>query len=93
MCSFENTNQWLSMVKVNKDGKFSGWFGVPFPENYNILYLGDLMQLWTNNIWKSTFQHAILTPQDDQKHQFQSTALIVNINGDAEVLPIETCIN
>ena len=93
MCSFENTNQWLSMVKVNKDGKFSGWVGVPFLENYNILYLGDLMQLWTNDIWKSTLQQVILTPKEGQKHQFQANALILNINGDAEVLPIETCIN
>ena len=80
-------------LQVKKDGEVSEWVDVPLLENAFIVNLGDLMQRWTNDRWKSTLHRVILPPKDGRKHPRQSIAFFVNINGDAEVLPIETCVN
>ena len=75
------------------------WIDVPHLKNGLIINLGDLMQRWTNDRWKSTLHRVIAVSDDDESSdgfhsaRRQSMALFVNMNGNAIIKPIESCIN
>ena len=76
------------------------WINVPHLNNGFIINLGDLMQRWTNNRWKSTLHRVIAVSDDDDESsdgfhsaRRQSMAFFVNMNGNAIIKPIESCIN
>lgn len=77
------------------------WIDVPHLKNSFIINLGDLMQRWTNDRWKSTLHRVIAVSDDDDDESSdgfhsarrQSMAFFVNMNGNAIIKPIESCIN
>jgi len=77
----------------------SSWIDVPHLEGAFIVNLGDLMQRWTNDRWRSTLHRVIAVSDDDDESsdgfhsaRRQSMAFFVNMNGNAIIKPIESCI-
>lgn len=90
-------------LQLSKD---STWIDVPHLEDSFIINLGDLMQRWTNDSWKSTLHRVVAVDdgnnRDDgsggEKEVFrsarrQSIAFFVNMNGNATVLPFQSCVD
>ena len=76
------------------------WIDVPHLKECFIINLGDLMQRWTNDRWRSTLHRVIAVSDDDDESsdgfhsaRRQSMAFFVNMNGNAIIRPIESCIN
>jgi isopenicillin N synthase-like dioxygenase len=82
---------------LRKDGS---WADVDIPEKAFTINLGDLMQRWTNDLWKST-RHRVVPPvlQTDpstgriKDNRRQSIAFFHNLNRDAIVEVFPTCIS
>ena len=66
---------------------------VPVPGAF-IINLGDLMERWTNNRWRSTM-HRVVNPElaHDPLSRRQSIAYFHQPNWDASIATIPTCIN
>ncbi len=101
--------------------KCGEWINVPHLPDAFIINLGDLMQRWTNDRWKSTLHRVVAVfdeAQDEdtmtttaastttkattdeggkkkvyQSMQRQSIAFFVNMNGDAKIVPFDTCVD
>lgn len=76
------------------------WIDVPHLEDAFVINLGDLMQRWTNDRWRSTLHRvvAVSDNNDEKKAAFnscrrQSIAFFVNMNGEANVVPFESCVD
>lgn len=52
-----------------KDGS---WRDVAIPEDCFTINLGDLMQRWTNDRWKSTMHRVVPPPVDVSVYQLQA---------------------
>ena len=78
------------------------WIDVPHLEDAFIINLGDLMQRWTNDRWKSTL-HRVIAVADENNDKTengtfksarrQSIAFFVNMNGNAAIVPFESCVD
>ena len=85
-----------------QDGE-EAWMDVPHLEGAFVVNLGDLMQRWTNDRWRSTLHRVVAVPdsvgadenQEDlvQSGRRQSVAFFVNMNGEANVVPFESCVD
>ena len=95
-------------LQLSKDSDSSTWIDVPHLEDSFIINLGDLMQRWTNDRWKSTLHRVVAvantedadnrTNEDGGENLFrsarrQSIAFFVNMNGNATVVPLDTCVD
>lgn len=82
------------------------WIDVPHIEGAFIINLGELMQRWTNDRWRSTLHRVVAVTDDtyiDDNHdddtalirsgRRQSIAFFVNMNGNANVVPFESCVD
>eukprot|EP01122_Echinamoeba_exundans_P001830 TRINITY_DN11814_c0_g1_i1.p1 TRINITY_DN11814_c0_g1~~TRINITY_DN11814_c0_g1_i1.p1 ORF type:complete len:368 (+),score=89.51 TRINITY_DN11814_c0_g1_i1:86-1105(+) len=68
------------------------WHPVRAPANSYIVNLGDLMQRWTNDTWRSTLHRVVPPPPDvSGSTRRQSMAFFHNINPDATVSCIPGC--
>lgn len=79
------------------------WVDAPkLPDGF-IINLGDLMQRWTNDRWRSTLHRVIIPPNQNLSYdgrtgasagaeRRQSMAYFVNVRNDAIVTPLETCV-
>ncbi len=56
-----------------------------------VVNVGDMMQRWTNDQWRSTL-HRVVVPPDAQERR-QSMAFFHQPNWDAKISTIETCID
>jgi len=74
----------------DEDEEDDRWYSVPFVKDAFIINLGDLMQRWTNDQWKSTL-HRVVMPSDASLQRRYSMAYFVNVNGETEVLPLDSC--
>lgn len=75
---------------MDHDGQ---WHSVKAPANSYVVNLGDLMQHWTNDQWRSTM-HRVINPQGDEQradNRRQSIAFFHNINGDVLVECFPSC--
>ena len=75
------------------------WYDAPFLEDAFIINLGDLMSRWTNDKWLST-PHRVVVPEDLGSTaamigvaRRQSMAYFCNLNMDAYVETISTCVD
>lgn len=75
-------------LEVLLEGK---WVPVPLVKDAFIINLGDLMQRWTNDQWVSTM-HRVAMPSTDALEQRYSMAYFVNVNGDAVIEPLPSCV-
>ena len=82
----------------------SSWIDVPHLSGAFIINLGDLMQRWTNDRWRSTLHRVVAVgdggndPNDSKKIVFQSArrqsiAFFVNVNGNAIIVPFDSCVD
>jgi isopenicillin N synthase-like dioxygenase len=68
------------------------WHPVKAPANSFIVNLGDLMQRWTNDQWRSTLHRVVPPPPDASgSTRRQSMAFFHNINPDTRVECIPSC--
>jgi len=90
-------------LQLSKDKE---WIDVPHLEDSFIINLGDLMQRWTNDKWTSTLHRVVATDNNADNDRAgdggqklfksarrQSIAFFVNMNGNAIVMPLETCVD
>lgn len=89
-------------LQLSKD---STWIDVPHLEDSFIINLGDLMQRWTNDSWKSTLHRVVAVDDGNNRDdgsggekvfrsaRRQSIAFFVNMNGNAIVVPFDTCVD
>lgn len=72
------------------------WADVVIPPDAFVINLGDLMQRWTNDKWRST-RHRVVNPPLDvaarRDTRRQSMAFFHNLNRDVTVETIATCID
>ncbi|KAG2919964.1 hypothetical protein PC115_g9943 [Phytophthora cactorum] len=67
------------------------WHNVKAPANSYVVNLGDLMQHWTNDQWRSTMHRVINPPSGCKNNRRQSIAFFHNINADTVVECMPTC--
>lgn len=69
------------------------WHRVPAVPDSFVINIGDLMQRWTNDEWKSTL-HRVAVPPEERRgsSRRQSIAFFHQPNWDAEIACIETCL-
>lgn len=69
------------------------WHAVPAIPGSFVINIGDLMQRWTNDRWKSTL-HRVVVPPDElaAASRRQSIAFFHQPNWDARIACIETCL-
>ena len=97
-------------LQLSKDKDTPTWIDVPHLENSFVINLGDMMQRWTNDKWKSTLHRVVAKNSDEENtnnrsrsddgleqvfksDRRQSIAFFVNVNGDATVTPLKTCVD
>jgi len=71
------------------------WHSAPAVPNSYVINLGDLMSRWTNDKWRST-PHRVINPPDaqsDLNQRRQSMAYFCNLNMDAHIEAIPTCVS
>jgi len=71
------------------------WHDVPFIPDGFVINLGDLMSRWTNDKWVST-PHRVVNPPPGlagEENRRQSMAYFCNLNMDADVEVIPTCVS
>jgi isopenicillin N synthase-like dioxygenase len=67
-----------------------GWIDVNAPPGTFIVNLGDIMQRWTNNKWKSTL-HRVINPVEGCDERRQSIVFFHNPNDDAMIKCLDVC--
>ena len=69
------------------------WMDVPSLPDGLVVNLGDLMQRWTNDRWKSTLHRVVNPPPDAQgRSRRQSIAFFHQPNWDAQISCIPSCL-
>jgi isopenicillin N synthase-like dioxygenase len=69
------------------------WSAVSIPDDAFCVNLGDLMQRWTNDAWRSTVHRVVNPPADPGvPTRRQSIAYFCNLNKDALVEAIPSCV-
>ena len=90
-------------LSPNGCGGDGEWMDVPHIDGAFIINLGDLMQRWTNDRWRSTLHRVVAVPDDSAEDSSegtmsrsgrrQSVAFFVNMNGKANIVPFESCVD
>jgi isopenicillin N synthase-like dioxygenase len=69
------------------------WSDVQIEPGQLVINLGDMMQRWTNDRWRSTV-HRVINPPSAERHAGrQSIAFFLHPNYDTEIRCIETCVS
>lgn len=83
---FQDNIGGLEVLSLNKE-----WIAAPAVRDTVLVNIGDLMQRWTNNRFRST-KHRVTIPRDDRIGQSRySIALFCHPNDNTEVSCLETC--
>lgn len=73
---------------VGADG---AWHDVPVVDGAYVVNIGDALERWTNDRWRSTV-HRVVVPPDRARGDRQSIAFFHNANWDAVIECIPTCL-
>jgi isopenicillin N synthase-like dioxygenase len=68
------------------------WTPVPATPGAFVVNLGDLMQRWTNDRWRSTLHRVVVPPAGSGPSRRQSMAFFHNANVDARIEVIPSCV-
>ena len=79
------------------DPRTDSWVAVPADPDAFVVNLGDLMQRWTGDRWRSTLHRVVVPPaqptgSDHRSTRRQSMAFFHNANVDARIEVIPTCV-
>ena len=89
-------------LNLSGDGAEESWFDVPHLDDAFIINLGDLMQRWTNDKFRSTLHRVVAesneSEQGESPHTCESTrrqsiAFFVNMNGSASIETLGSCLD
>lgn len=95
----------LQLSPGKAEGEGGDWIDVPHLEDAFVINLGDLMQIWTNDRWRSTLHRVVAVSDNDRvargdatnktfkSCRRQSIAFFVNMNGNATVVPFDSCVD
>jgi isopenicillin N synthase-like dioxygenase len=69
------------------------WHDVPALQGAYVVNVGDALERWTNDLWKSTLHRVVVPPQDaDRDCSRQSMAFFHNANWGAVIDALPTCL-
>jgi isopenicillin N synthase-like dioxygenase len=68
------------------------WRAVPPRPGTFVVNIGDLMQRWTNDRWRSTL-HRVVTPPEQATQRRQSLAFFHQPNWDSEIAVLPSCVD
>lgn len=71
------------------DTSVKSWLDVPIIDNTLVVNIGDMLQRWSNNTYKSTPHRVVNNSQDDR----YSLAFFFDPNFDASLQPIPGCVS
>ena len=74
------------------DPRTDSWTPVPATPDAFVVNLGDLMQRWTNDRWRSTLHRVVVPPAGAGPSRRQSMAFFHNANVDARIEVIPSCV-
>lgn len=74
------------------DPRTDTWTPVPARPDAFVVNLGDLMQRWTNDRWRSTLHRVVVPPSGAGPNRRQSMAFFHNADVDARIEVIDTCV-
>ncbi len=74
------------------DPRTGVWTPVPASPDALVVNLGDLMQRWTNDRWRSTLHRVVVPPHGCGPSRRQSMAFFHNANVDALVEVVGSCV-
>jgi isopenicillin N synthase-like dioxygenase len=74
------------------DPSTNRWTAVPAARDAFVVNLGDLLQRWTNDRWRSTLHRVVLPMPGAGPSRRQSMAFFHNANVDAHIEVIHTCV-
>ncbi len=74
------------------DPSTNRWTAVPARHGAFVVNLGDLLQRWTNDRWRSTLHRVVVPPPGAGPSRRQSMAFFHNANVDARIEVIATCV-
>ena len=75
-------------LQVKSDNE--SWIDVNAPAHAFVINIGDIMQRWTNDKWKSTL-HRVTSPAVDDTNPRQSIVFFHNPHDDAKISCLDTC--
>ncbi|WP_437987876.1 2OG-Fe(II) oxygenase family protein [Sorangium sp. So ce117] len=76
-------------LEVHRGG--DDWEAVSAPSSALVVNIADLMQQWTNDVWRSTLHRVALPPPDARGARRQSLVFFHQPNYDREIAPIPAC--
>ncbi|QPC31654.1 isopenicillin N synthase family oxygenase [Caldimonas thermodepolymerans] len=68
------------------------WMDVPYLRDGFVINIGDMMQRWTNDRWRSNFHRVVNPPPGSPLRPRQSIAYFLHPNDDAQIACIPTCV-
>src|SRR6266568_3153487 len=70
------------------------WIDIHNPKGAFVVNIGDAMQIWTNDKWKSTL-HRVIAPQGSgfETQDRLSLVFLHNPSPDATITPVKTCVS
>lgn len=74
------------------DPRTDRWVPVPADPRAFVVNLGDLMQQWTNDRWRSTLHRVVVPPAGSGPSRRQSMAFFHNANYHARIECLPTCL-
>jgi isopenicillin N synthase-like dioxygenase len=67
------------------------WMDVPYLPDGFVVNIGDLMQRWSNDRWRSNFHRVVNPPRSGKPQPRQSIAYFLHPNHDAAIECIPSC--
>ena len=69
------------------------WIDIHAPPGAFVINIGDMMQQWTNDRWRSTVHRVVNPPGDAQHSRRQSLVFFHSPNENVLIAPLATCVS
>ena len=74
------------------NGEGGEWIPVPLVPNSYVINAGDLIQHWTNGLWRSNLHRVVNPPPEEASSGRLSMVFFTGPNADTVVAPLEECV-